>query len=333
MGLFRRKKNDVPAQQVEAPVTRDLVARDVHVRADTVDSQARTARATLATEQRVMVFDLRNMEVIEEILRMDGAVLPDQTPLLDSHFLLDLSDQIGSARSLQVTGGQEPVLEGTLHFVEAVEGADNRLAMPEHAWRLVRDGHARDVSIGYRPLDNGFVDIQPGETATVRGTEYTAGDLVLRVTTSWQVVETSVTPVGADPRAKVRESARSVVWLRGHGWQRTTPRESQDGERAMSRQEPGALGALLTTAIEDEAEASGRSVDEVHREAAEAAELDTSALEQLKDGNRQSPGGDAEETRSAIDGLASVLPVSEEELIEAAEQDGCTVRESQTESE
>lgn len=173
---------------------RDLVCRSLQLRADSVDEQARSVEAVFATEQPVEVFDMRTYQVIEEVLRMDGAVLPGRVPLLDNHWRFSIDNVLGSAREARVTGDQ---VVGRLYFV-----ADDEQVEP--IWNKVRQGHLSDVSVGYRVREE--TTIPAGQSQEVAGRKYKATTKPLRIATAWAMRELSVVPVGADLLTKIRSA-------------------------------------------------------------------------------------------------------------------------------
>ena len=183
----------------------------------TIDREARTVQADLATEGKVRVADWSRLEILDEIVRMDGVELPDsrQVPLLDTHARWSVSDQLGSTREIHAEGEQ---LVGTRHFARTTAG--------DEAFALVADGHLTDGSIGYRVLAAQYVEA--GKTKTVGGRRYVAErKRTLRVVTRWSLAEDSVAPIGADPDAKVR--AASGV----------TPMDEKTTETQQERPAPG----------------------------------------------------------------------------------------------
>ncbi len=158
----------------------------------TLDHEARTVDAVLATEQPVFVFDVRSWSIIREILMIDGGKCPDQVPLLDSHERSTIKAQLGSTRMFRREDG---MLVATREFSKVRE-ADN-------AFTLVREGHLTDGSIGYRVLE--YADLQPKESTTIRGRTFKNDtNLTLRISYAWHLIEDSVTAVGADSLAKMR---------------------------------------------------------------------------------------------------------------------------------
>lgn len=180
---------------------RDLTVCPLTIRAATIDEEARTVEAVIATESVTQVFDMRSWEIIDEVLRADGAELGEQIPLLETHNRWDLDALVGSIRGLRID--KEQVI-GRLFFAESDERA-------ERAWQKVRQGHLTDLSVGYRVVD--YIEIKPGSSETIRGKKYAADKRTLRITTRWTPKEGSLVAVGADENAKVRESKSGHVPL------------------------------------------------------------------------------------------------------------------------
>ncbi len=169
-----------------------LILREFKIRAASIDEKARSVEAVFATETPAAVFDPQRWGVIDEVLRMDGAEIPPQMPMLETHSRWSLDSVLGSGRNLRT---QADEMLGRLFFASEDERA-------ESAWNKVRQGHVNAVSIGYSVEES--TDIEPGQTREVAGRKYTAGKRTLRVTTRWTPKEVSLVPIGADPRAKMR---------------------------------------------------------------------------------------------------------------------------------
>lgn len=170
---------------------RDLTVRTYQVRAESANREARTVEATIATDEPVWVFDMREWEMVREILVMGGLEAPDQVPLLDNHNRNSNEDVLGSTRSIKVEGGQ---LAAVNHFA-----SDER---SQRTFDKVADGHIRDNSVGYQVLEVSY--LEPGESAVIDGKTYSAGSDRLRLARRWRLLENSITPIGADPAAKMR---------------------------------------------------------------------------------------------------------------------------------
>ena len=160
----------------------------------TLDAEARTVRAIAATERPTAVFDWDRYDVVDEILLMAGAILPEsgRVPLLDSHQRGSVGDLLGSAGDFVAaqSGGFE-AMEAAVAFGDT-DAARAALA-------LVRDGHLTDLSVGYEPVESMW--IPAGQKQIIAGREF-AGPV--KVTTRWMLKELSVTPIGADALAKMR---------------------------------------------------------------------------------------------------------------------------------
>lgn len=161
--------------------------------ADAENEPGEDLRWVLATEQPARVFDWERWDLVDEVLLIDGLrPAGRQIPLLDSHNRISSNDLIGSV----VLDGQETVknynaLMGRVRFSQASELARETAAK-------VAEGHLTDGSIGYRVLKS--VWIPEGESAQIRGKIYNGP---LKVSTKAELLEFSITPIGADNLAKV----------------------------------------------------------------------------------------------------------------------------------
>ena len=156
----------------------------------TLDADSRSFEVIGATEAPVEVFDYERLEVVPEILLMDGCEMPGnrQVPLLDTHNRWDTASVLGSYRQMDVAKDQ---LVGRVFFSNTTEA--------ESPYTKAREGHLTDFSVGYRVIESQWVDA--GQKATVRGRSFEGP---LRVTTRWRVKELSICPIGADEAAKAR---------------------------------------------------------------------------------------------------------------------------------
>lgn len=175
---------------------RDLTVRSFALRSvpETLDEDTRSVEAVIATEDPILVWDMRRWEPIREILLMDGVQLPanGQIPLLDTHQRHTVYTQLGSMRNIRVA-------EAKL----LARGYYSTADMGEDAWIKVREGHITDHSVGFRIIS--YVEIAAGATEEINGREFTAPpDSILRVVTASQLRECSVCALGADAGAKLR---------------------------------------------------------------------------------------------------------------------------------
>lgn len=137
-----------------------------------VDEESRTIDLVLATETPVRTYDQERLQVVDEVLHMDGADLPGQLPMLDSHNRETTRAVIGSIRDLRVEGSR---LLGRAYFASNPDAVS--------VFNNYRDGHLTDFSIGARRLERSY----RGETMHV---------------TRFRPLEGSAVVVGADPNAK-----------------------------------------------------------------------------------------------------------------------------------
>lgn len=144
-------------------------------------------RIILATESPVRVFDWKELEIVDEVLLMDGLEYPRQLPMLNDHDRSEARSVVGSIRNLAVVAGR---LEGEAHFASSKEAQEIR--------QLYEEGHLTDFSIGFQP--NEVVRLRNGETTTIRGRTYSGP---IRIVTQSQAKEGSAVAVGADEHAKV----------------------------------------------------------------------------------------------------------------------------------
>lgn len=211
----------------ETDVRRDLISQSMTLRSATINEEERSIEAVFATDAPVAVFDWMRYEPIDEVLRADGAELPSQVVLLDTHSRYSLDDVLGSGRAMRRDGN---AIVGRLFF-------DTEDERGKRAWNKVRGGHVTDVSVGYRALE--YVDIPAGQSQMIAGQRYTAGKRTLRITTRWALREISVVPIGADSAAKMRGDEFS----------------QSDKERAMNKRLRSFLETLGLRADADDAAA------------------------------------------------------------------------------
>ena len=166
----------------------DAGFRSLSLRASSLDAEARTIEADISTESPIPMPDWSRMEMVPEVLLSAGAQIPKsrQVPFLNSHNRASITDQLGSARDVTISGDK---LTSRLHFSETASDEFTK----------VREGHVTDVSVGYEVLKRVFVP--SGETKTISGRSF---DGPVNVVTKWRLREVSLTPIGADAQAKLR---------------------------------------------------------------------------------------------------------------------------------
>jgi len=157
----------------------------------TFDDATRSVEAVLTTEQPVLMPDYARWEMVDEVLLMAGfkGIRGGRSsmPFLDSHNRFRADDVLGTTASLRIDG-------------DALLGRNFFSSTEEKLYTKAREGHITDNSIGYRV--HTATTIEPGQSAVIAGRTFTASQArALKVATSWEVHENSLTPIGADTRA------------------------------------------------------------------------------------------------------------------------------------
>lgn len=176
----------------------DIIFRSASVQSSTLDESTRSIECVMCSESAVRMFDWNEYEYFDEVLLSDGARMGDQMVLLNNHSRWSSKDVLGSVRSMRKVGEQ---WIGRMHFMEGDEDV-------ERVYQRYKQGHMRDVSIGYSYGRGDFVRIAKGQSAEINGRKFTArDDRPMRVVTKWEARELSATPIGADQLAKTRSVA------------------------------------------------------------------------------------------------------------------------------
>jgi len=249
----------------------------------TLDEAARSVEFTAATEQPVMVMDWERWDIVPEVLRVDGVVLPEsgQVPLLNTHSRDRVGDMLGSFRDFRVEGGQ---LVGRAFFANTPDS--------EQAFALVRDGHLTDVSVGYEVLASTWVE--DGATVMVEGVEYTGP---VRVTTNWRLFEVSLCPIGADDKAK----ARAATINTGEGSMSKAVRFDAETVQEQVEKTVEALDDLKA-ALEEEDQNEAKEAEESGDTPEEGRELPAEEGGELPEEEEEQSEEGAEGARAAVEG-------------------------------
>jgi hypothetical protein len=184
---------------------RAMFAREMPLRTDSINVEARSFEAVAATETIAQIVDWELYEIIDEILVARGGSFPEHTPLLENHQRWSTLDVIGSAVDYR--------RQSDIWLVRGIRAEPEGESDPvERIWRRVKDRHVRAVSIGYRVGEK--TDIPPGKRMTVDGRTYQARERLLRISTRWSGHELSLTPIGADSAALIRSQKGNVALKR-----------------------------------------------------------------------------------------------------------------------
>lgn len=147
-------------------------------------------RVVAVTETPVPTWDPEHKDFVDEILLVRGGNVPltGQVPLLDSHNNSSVSGVLGSARNFELAGD---VLECDVFFSGTPSGLD--------VAQKVKEGHLTDFSVCYIRTESRW--IPAGQTQDIDGRLFHGP---AKITTKWNLMELSVTPIGADRFAKAR---------------------------------------------------------------------------------------------------------------------------------
>lgn len=166
---MRKKTRKIKRRQPSG----EMLYRIASVQTEGIDREKRSIPLVLATETPCDAFDFSRMEIVQEVLVIDGAELPSQVPLLDSHESDSMRAVLGSIRDLEKRNGK---IVGRAYF-----------ASDEHSQKVFNDyadGHVQDFSVG----------------AARQAVRYEGGT---RFVTRSKIFEGSAVVRGADPNAKV----------------------------------------------------------------------------------------------------------------------------------
>lgn len=175
------KKRQHPKKLERSKQQQADVLRMATVIQDEVNHEERSVPMILATETPVQVYDFERMEVVDEVIRLDGMDVPKQVPMVDSHGRESVKNVLGSIRDFQVRDGQ---LIGRAYFA-----ADD---VSRATFEKYADGHLTDFSVGARTLNREF----KGRTKTI---------------TQSRLIEGSAVVVGADREAKALVAQRAYA--------------------------------------------------------------------------------------------------------------------------
>ena len=231
-----------------------IATRSMPTEPSTFDETRNAVRAIAATEKPVRVFDVGQYEYVDEVLRMDGVVLPEsgRVPLLNSHSRWGVEDVLGSAGDFQISeAGGYRALEPEVVYSETDEG--------QSAAQKTREGHLTDYSVGYRVVESFWVP--DGQKQMISGDEYEGP---VKVVTKWELKELSATPIGADEHAKARSENHIKKEMVMPG---------EDDNKKQKKSTPPPAGGQDSRAVQDvPGDAVGRRAGVTRDEVARAAD-------------------------------------------------------------
>ncbi|MCP4021578.1 MAG: hypothetical protein GY729_07035 [Desulfobacteraceae bacterium] len=241
----------------------DLITRAVSMAPQTFDETANSVRAIATTEKPTRVFDYDRYDFVDEILRMDGCILPEsgQVPLLNSHSRHGVEDVLGSAADFEVVEvGGAKALQAEVTYSETPEGAS--------AAQKTKEGHLTDYSVGYRVKPNGSYWIPEGQKQIIGGVEY---DGPVKVVTSWELRELSATPIGADEYAKARSQKFKIE---------ETKKMPKSDEKKQTRKDETQVENETRSAAKETQKVSDAEISRAKEEGARAERKRVQAIQQ-----------------------------------------------------
>lgn len=179
----------------------NITVREHGLTLETLDSDARTVRATLVTGRRQTVFSMAEFASVDEILLLDGYEDHGSFVLLDGH-----PEKYGRVTAEEIIGSVDDVRrvaleDGTDSLNGLVTFDEDEIS--ERVFRKVVRRHLRRVSVGVAPRETHR--IAPGDTQQIGAQTFTASQArPLYVTTRFRFIELSTTYFGADIDAKFR---------------------------------------------------------------------------------------------------------------------------------
>ena len=167
----------------------------------TIREEDRSVEFVLSTEDPVEIYSYDH-GYVDEVLLSSGMEMPKnrQVPLLDTHDRSSVTKILGSVREIRT----ESLADGGSRTVGRVYFSRNNSAF--EAWRLVKEGHLTDGSVGYEVRAADY--IPAGERVTIQHKAYNGPVLV---TSEWRLKEYSLAPIGADEGAKSRADTDEEV--------------------------------------------------------------------------------------------------------------------------
>ncbi len=236
---------------IENRVASEMVVRAAPMEFGSLDEASRSIECVMCTETPVRMIDWSREEYFDEVLVADGARMPSQLPLLDNHNRYESEAVIGSVRNIRREGDK---WIGRAYFMEG----DDKV---ERIWQRVRQGHLKDVSIGYQ-YERTFVEIRKGEKAVVGGRTFEATEhRRKRVVTEWVGKELSTTPIGADQLAKMRSLSDTKFGHQVSKIETSSSSQTRESESNQNDRQERTMSAVATeTTTEVRAEQTAAQV-------------------------------------------------------------------------
>ena len=244
-------------------------------------------RAVIATENPVPRLDERTLQVVNEVLLMDGIVWRggrNQIPIVDSHDISTVQNVLGSIQHCMTDGAE---LYGKPVF--ASDPAAQTIA------QRVAEGHITDFSITANPIESLFV--KRGDTYTTSRGMTVDGPAIIHV--KWEPHNASICATGADVYSTIRRSYTDL-----HRAKVTRMDEALLGQlSAMGMPEgmtdPNQILAWVAGKLSLAAESEDPSMDSLVESSVSADQLPTEETKPVENSMDEKPQPEAQLQRSA----------------------------------
>lgn len=280
--------------------------RSAAIRAETADDDTLSVDIVLATDEPVQMWDWDMWATVDEVLPMAGCdiagIRRGKLPLVDNHQYDTSRRVLGSISDLKTTDHE-------------LLGREYYSSINKDDYTRTKEGHTDQRSVGYHVKSATY--IEPGETETVEGIEYTAGSRKLKVATAWRPIEGSVVVIGADANAGARAKQT----------------RAQQSNRKQTRAQKGIamnpkLRKLLVELGMPEDASDEQAMEYLQREETQAAIAERSANPPPPDGDGDQDGheSDAPSAPSGVDVVEQIRSERKRvEDIEAAAERMATI--------
>lgn len=218
------------------------------------DEETRSMDVVVRGAGAVPFYDAERSRMVDEVHLAEGMIVRggrDSVVLLDSHEAMGVEHILGRVTRIRAENG---VVMGRLELAETPDA--------ERAAQLIRAGHLTDVSMGAVNLE--VEHLPEGESREYHGRMYSGP---LNVVTRWELIETSLVPVGRDAEARAASRARV-----------RNAETEQDG-----RERQGQHGGGFAMADQMEKAAKKAAEDEVEKELMEEEEETEAAEDSAED--------------------------------------------------
>ncbi|MEQ8636904.1 hypothetical protein [Gimesia maris] len=192
-----------------------------------IDRGNRSIPLILATENPVRVYDIERMEVVDEVLSLDGMDIPSQVPMADSHRRDSVRNTFGSFRDFEVINGE---LRCRAYFASDQESVN--------VFNKYADGHLTDFSVGAQSLQRKY----DKKTKTITRSVLIEGSAVLKgadVNAKALVAQRAYAEPEELRKEIMNEELKKMLVERGLDPEASDKQTLEFVERELDKDEPG----------------------------------------------------------------------------------------------